>query len=143
MKHFDQLLQEHIAEYEGRHDDLIYQAPAFFRLLTSLLDDPRLPGRYRPLVLATIAYFILPADIIPEDLEGPYGYVDDIWLCAFMAEQLRSELGDDVLVANWEGEAPIVPLIRDILQRQNDLLGDKGEQVLSYIGFTYLKKLFV
>jgi len=26
------LLEEDIAAYEGRHDDLIYQAPAFYRL---------------------------------------------------------------------------------------------------------------
>jgi uncharacterized membrane protein YkvA (DUF1232 family) len=142
MKHFDQILQEHIAEYEGRHDDLIYQTPALFRLLTHLLDDPRLPSRYRPLVLAAIAYFILPVDVIPEELEGPYGYVDDIWLCALVAEKLRSELGDDVLIANWDGEAPITPLIQDILQSQDDLLGESGEQVLTYIGYEYLQKLF-
>ena len=33
MKTFDQLLKEDIADYEGRHDDLIYQPPAFYRLL--------------------------------------------------------------------------------------------------------------
>jgi hypothetical protein len=35
MKHFDELLQEDIAQYEGRHDDLIYQAPALYRLLVN------------------------------------------------------------------------------------------------------------
>jgi uncharacterized membrane protein YkvA (DUF1232 family) len=95
MKNFDVLLQEDIQAYEGRHDDLIYQAPALYRLLTRLLDDPMLPGRLRPLVLAAVAYFILPADIIPEDLQGPYGYVDDIFLGAFVADLVRRELGSD------------------------------------------------
>ena len=119
MKSFDELLEEDIADYEGRHDELIYQAPAFYRLLTRLLDDARLPKRLRPLVLAAIAYFILPVDIIPEELEGPYGYVDDIWLCAFVAERVRQEVGgEEILVENWDGEAPVVELVEELLAEE-------------------------
>jgi len=140
MKTFDQLLEEDIAIYEGRHDDLIYQAPALYRLLTRLLDDPLLPGRLRPLVTAAIAYFILPADIIPEDIHGPYGYVDDIFLCAFVADRVLREMGnEDILVNNWDGEAPIVPLLQDILAQETDLIGDQRERILGYIGYEYLE----
>ncbi len=139
MKSFDQLLQEDIQAYEGRHDDLIYQAPALYRLLVRLLDDPALPGRLRPLVIGAIAYFILPADIIPEDIYGPYGYVDDIFLCAFVAGRVREAVGtDDILLDNWDGEAPLVPLIHDILAHEADLIGDQRERILGYIGYEYL-----
>lgn len=140
MKTFDQLLEEDIAAYEGRHDDLIYQAPALYRLLTRLLDDPLLPGRLRPLVIAAIAYFILPADIIPEDIHGPYGYVDDIFLCAFVADRVLREMdSEDILVNNWDGEASIVPLVQDILAQEADLIGDQRERILWYIGYKYLE----
>jgi uncharacterized membrane protein YkvA (DUF1232 family) len=139
MKSFDQLLQNDIANYEGRHDDLIYQAPALYRLLTRLLDDPRLPVKMRPLVLAAIAYFILPVDIIPEDLEGPYGYVDDIWLCAFVANQLRREVGtDEILTSSWDGEGMIIPLIEEITSAGPRLVGDKESLILNYIGYSKL-----
>jgi uncharacterized membrane protein YkvA (DUF1232 family) len=138
MKDFDQLLLEDIGEYEGRHDDLIYQAPALYRLLTHVLDDPSLPGPLRPLVLAAIAYFILPADIIPESLEGPYGYVDDIWLCAFVTDRIRNELGNEILTSNWDGEAPLVPLIEDILRQEDTLIGEKKNLVLQYISYQHL-----
>jgi uncharacterized membrane protein YkvA (DUF1232 family) len=138
MKPFDQLLKEDIADYEGRHDDLIYQAPAFYRLLTYLLDDPRLPRSLRPLVLAAIAYFILPVDIIPEELEGPYGYVDDIWLCAFVADRVRQEIGaDEILVTHWDGEGSILPLFEEILTGENELIKDKKKLILEYIGYEY------
>jgi uncharacterized membrane protein YkvA (DUF1232 family) len=141
MKNFDQLLLENISAYEGRHDDLIFQAPAFYRLMTGLLDDPRLPNRLRPLILAAIAYFILPADIIPEDLEGPYGYIDDIWLCAFVADQVRNELQDDeILSGNWDGETPVIPLVREILARQEEYIGEDRYKVLDYIGYEALKR---
>jgi len=139
MKTFDRLLEEDIAVYEGRHDDLIYQAPALYRLLTRLLDDPLLPGRLRPLVVAAIAYFILPADIIPEDIHGPYGYADDIFLCAFVADRVLQEIGsEDILITNWDGEALIVPLVQDILAQETNLIGDQRERILWYIGYEYL-----
>jgi uncharacterized membrane protein YkvA (DUF1232 family) len=136
LESFDPLLRKNIADYEGRHDELIYQAPAFYRLLTRLLDDARLPKRLRPLALAAIAYFILPVDIIPEELEGPYGYVDDIWLCAFVAERVRRELGgEEILVENWDGEAPVVELVEELLAEEELLGGEEREKVLAYIGF--------
>jgi uncharacterized membrane protein YkvA (DUF1232 family) len=139
MKSFDQLLQEEIANYEGRHDDLIYQAPAFYRLLTRLLDDPRLPRKLRSLVLAAIAYFILPADIIPEELEGPYGYVDDIWLCAFVANKVRETVGmEEILITHWDGEGSISALVDELLAGENNLIGDKRNLVLDYIGYQHL-----
>lgn len=135
MRAFDELLREDIAVYEGRHDDLIYLAPEFYRLLTRLLDDPQLPLRSRPLVASAIAYFILPADIIPEELYGPYGYVDDIWLCAYVADVVRRQVGDEaILVENWEGEAPILPLIREVLDKEGDLIGDERDRILWYTG---------
>jgi uncharacterized membrane protein YkvA (DUF1232 family) len=134
MKSFDQLLQDDIAKYEGRHDDLIYQAPALYRLLCSLLDDKRLPGRLRPLIASAIAYFILPADIIPESIYGPYGFVDDIWLCAWALDSVRKETNDDILCENWDGEAPLLPLLSDILMKEEELIGKGREKILAYTG---------
>ncbi|MBN1890451.1 MAG: DUF1232 domain-containing protein [Thermoflexales bacterium] len=134
MEKFDSLLQQEIARYEGRHDDLIYQAPALYRLMVQLLDDKRLPGRLRPLIACTVAYFILPADVIPEDIHGPYGYADDIWLCAWAAGVVRREVGDDVLTENWDGEAPLIELLQDILAREADLIGDQRDKILWYTG---------
>jgi uncharacterized membrane protein YkvA (DUF1232 family) len=139
MKDFDQLIQEDIDSYEGRQDEVIYQAPALFRLLTNLLQDPNLPGRLRPLVIATVGYFALPADIMSEDLQGPSGYLDDIFLSAFVADQIRQALGTDkILTENWDGQAPVLALIDDILSRESDLIEDRRELIFWYIGYEYL-----
>jgi uncharacterized membrane protein YkvA (DUF1232 family) len=139
MRAFDELLRQEIAVYEGRHDDLIYLAPDFYRLLTRLLDDPQLPVRLRPLISSAIAYFILPADIIAEELYGPYGYVDDIWLCAYVADVVRRQLDDEaILTENWDGEAPLISLIREILDKEHDLIGDERERILWYTGCAQL-----
>lgn len=139
MNSFDKLLEEQISAYEGRHDDLIYQAPELYRLLTKMLDDPILPIRLRPIVISAIAYFILPNDIIPEELHGPYGYVDDIFLSAFVADRVRNEIGsNDILTNNWDGEADIASLIEEILSKEEELVGDQKKRILGYIGYEYL-----
>jgi uncharacterized membrane protein YkvA (DUF1232 family) len=139
MKDFDLLLQEEVASYEGEHAELISKAPAFLRLLMGILEDPTLPGRLRPLVMMAIAYFALPTEIIPEDLEGPHGYIDDIFLTAWVADQLRDRMGsNEILQANWDGEGLVFPLIQDILSRERELIGDRRELILWYIGYEYL-----
>jgi uncharacterized membrane protein YkvA (DUF1232 family) len=133
------LLEKQISAYEGRHDDLIYQAPELYRLLTKMLDDPILPIRLRPIIISAIAYFILPNDIIPEELHGPYGYVDDIFLSAFVADKVRNEIGsNDILTNNWDGEADITSLIEEILSKEEELVGDQKKRILGYIGYEYL-----
>ncbi|HSD56722.1 MAG TPA: DUF1232 domain-containing protein [Methanotrichaceae archaeon] len=142
MKRFDALLEEDISGYKGELSDLISNAPALYRLMTRLLDDPALPKEMSQLVIAAIAYFILPEDVIPEDKYGPRGYVDDLFLCAFVADQVMRETGsEEILTRNWDGKVSIVPLIKNILEREKELLGDKKENIMQYIGYEQLGTL--
>jgi uncharacterized membrane protein YkvA (DUF1232 family) len=135
MKDFQSLLKEKISDYEGRHDDIIYLAPDFYSLLTNLLDDARLPNKMRPLLSCAIAYFILPADVISEDIYGPYGYIDDIFLSALVADAVRREtFSEHILVDNWEGETEIIPLVDEILAKESELIGDQRMKILHYTG---------
>jgi hypothetical protein len=55
LKRFDALLEEDISGYKGELSDLISNAPALYRLMTRLLDDPALPKEMSQLVIAAIA----------------------------------------------------------------------------------------
>ncbi len=139
MKRFDAILEKDISGYEGKFSRLIAQAPALYKMMTRLLDDPDLPRPMSPLVIAAIAYFILPEDIIPEEKFGPIGYVDDIYLCAFVANEVTKESASpDILARNWDGNVPIAPLIREILDREKELIGDKKDHIMQYIGYDQL-----
>jgi uncharacterized membrane protein YkvA (DUF1232 family) len=141
MKDFAELVEEDVASYSGRNERLITEAPAFYRLLLHMLEDPDLPAKLRPMVLAAVAYFVIPSDIIPEDMQGPPGYIDDIYLCAFVAEQVRRETrSDEILARNWEGQSPVLSLVHEILTDEKDLMGDKFKLVLEFIGYDSLKK---
>ncbi len=139
MKRFDMMLENDISGYEGEFSELIHQAPALYRMMTKLLDDSALPRSISPLVIAAIAYFILPEDIIPEDKYGPVGYVDDIYLCAFVANEVTKVSGSpEILARNWDGKASIVDLVKEILDRENELIGTKKERIMQYIGLDQL-----
>ncbi len=134
MKRFDSLLEEAVSGYEGKFGEIIHEAPAFYRLMLRLVDDPNLPKHLSPLVIAAIAYFIIPEerDAIPE--QGPLGYIDDIFLCAFVADRVMKEAeSKDILTRNWVGERPIVPLVKEILDREKELIGDKRSLIMKYV----------
>eukprot|EP01106_Pelomyxa_sp_JSP_P004948 TRINITY_DN17904_c0_g1_i1.p1 TRINITY_DN17904_c0_g1~~TRINITY_DN17904_c0_g1_i1.p1 ORF type:complete len:112 (+),score=9.98 TRINITY_DN17904_c0_g1_i1:243-578(+) len=109
--------------------------------MTKLLDDKGLPRKLSPLVIAAIAYFILPEDAIPEDRVGPMGYIDDIFLCAFIAERVVQESGsEEILSRNWDGDKPVVPLVREVLSREAELLGEKRKAIMQCIGYDQLEE---
>jgi uncharacterized membrane protein YkvA (DUF1232 family) len=139
MKRFDKLLEEEVSSYQGENQELIKQAPALYRLMTRLLDDKDLPSHQSQLVIAAIAYFILPGDVVPEDKYGPMGFVDDIFLCAFVADQIRKETAsDEILVRNWDGKKSIISIMDEILSGEDKLIGDKKGTILEYIGYEQL-----
>ena len=139
LKRFDAILEKDISGYDGKFSRLIAEAPALYKLMTRLLDDPDCPRSMSPLVIAAIAYFILPEDIIPEEKFGPVGYVDDIYLCAFVANEVAKESASpDILARNWEGKAPIDELVKEILDREKELIGGEKERIMQYIGYNQL-----
>jgi uncharacterized membrane protein YkvA (DUF1232 family) len=142
MKDFQEKLKADIDRYEGRHDAFIFLTPEWYKLMTNLLDDARLPNKLKPLVSCAIAYFIIPADIISEEIHGPYGYIDDIFFCAFVANEIIKRTGDPhLLVENWEGEGNIVELVDEMLGKEEDLIGSNKKLILSYTGFSELLEL--
>lgn len=142
MKDFLEKLKADIDSYEGRHDAFIFLTPEWYKLMTNLLDDARLPNKLKPLVSCAIAYFIIPADIISEEVHGPYGYIDDIFFCAFVAKEIVRRTGDPgLLVENWEGEGNIAELVDEMLGKEEDLIGSNKKRILSYTGFSELLDL--
>jgi len=44
----------------------------------------------------------------------------------------------DILVRNWDGLGPVVELVKEILDREKELIGDKRERIMQYIGLDQL-----
>jgi uncharacterized membrane protein YkvA (DUF1232 family) len=61
--------------------------------ITDMVQDKDwvLPGSVRPRVLAALAYFLDPVDLIPDNIPG-FGFLDDAIMIELIAQELRHEI---------------------------------------------------
>jgi len=102
--------------------------------LISLLNHEDVSKKTKRRVSATLAYFVLPFDVIPEALVGPAGYVDDIVVAIALIDSLLN--GDDeqekeIITDLWRGTPEELTALRGII---------KGIDVVRHIG-KYLQKI--
>jgi uncharacterized membrane protein YkvA (DUF1232 family) len=131
---FIDVLKDQVARYGGALRDVVLLAPAYASLMMHLLNDPRLARDQRLLVDAALAYLVSPDDVIPEEQVGAYGYLDDIFCCAYVATRIAEDLGWDVIEEAWTGERPAHDVSARVLGREQELLGHAGDDVLRYAG---------
>lgn len=129
-----QSLKEQVTRYAGTLRDVVLLAPVYGMLMFHLLKDPRLTQEQRLWVDAAIAYLVSPNDVIPEDEVGPYGYLDDIFCCAYVANRIGEQLGWEVLEEGWTGDGSAHEVSQTVLAREQELLGDAGDDVLRFAG---------
>ncbi len=129
-----QMLKEQVARYAGTLRDVVVLAPVYGMLMFHLLKDPRLSQEQRLWVDAAIAYLVSPNDVIPEAEVGPYGYVDDIFCCAYVAVRIGEQLGWEILEEGWTGDGSAHEVSRTVIAREHELLGDAGDDVLRFAG---------
>jgi len=59
---------------------------------------------------------------LPPSLTNAIVPIDDIFLCAFVADRVMKEVGSEaILNRNWDGKMPVVPLVKEILDREKEL----------------------
>ena len=131
---FYEALQEDVLSYRGEFDRAIVLAPEFFRLMTNLLEDSRTTRECKVLINAAIAYFVAPFDVIPEAVYGPYGYVDDLFLCCYVAKKLTGMVSPEMLEQNWEGEMPLTEVVEEVYTDTVRAIEGRERQILEYVG---------
>ena len=101
---------------------LLY-APDLFHLMCKLVLDKRVSSKNKAKLAAAIAYFISPADLIPEAIFGPIGFVDDIALAAYVLNVIINETDSSIIEEHWAGENDVLPIIKKILAVANEMVG--------------------
>lgn len=134
MTDYVKALEDQVSEYAGTLRDVVQLVPVFAHLMFQLLNDPRLSREQRLWVDAALAYLVSPHDVIPEDTVGPYGYLDDIFCCAFVTHRLGESLGWEVVEESWTGRHSAEDVSSRVLAREQELLGHAGEDVLRFAG---------
>lgn len=97
-------------------------APDLFLLLVRLSLDRRVPTRARALIAGTLAYFILPTDLLPEALLGPAGYLDDLVLTAAVLAQVFGGELDTYTRVHWSGKHELTRVLERLIDSADTLL---------------------
>lgn len=115
--------------------EYLLAAPDLFHLLVKLSLDGDVSWTNRGKLVAAIAYFVSPVDVIPEVVFGPIGLIDDIGLAAYVIRELMDEVGREKIKRYWAGQRHVLVLIEDVLDFVDDKIGsgawDKITSVLT------------
>jgi uncharacterized membrane protein YkvA (DUF1232 family) len=122
MKQYADYLNEEIHNFDGTFEKYIFYAPDFFKLLCDLLDSKEINKDDKKRINSAIAYFVVPRDFIPEELYGPAGYIDDIFICVVVIKYIKSKYGENMIKSKWVGEEPIIDVINHCYSKTKEEL---------------------
>lgn len=134
FKDFSDTLRENLDNFEGEYASFIDCGPDLFNLLCDILSNEKISPEFRLKISAAIAYYVVPDDVIPEEVYGPYGYIDDIFIAVYVLRMVADEYGYEVLRDVWKNENDVKNIMDDCYNNSLELLGDKVYRVLTYVG---------
>jgi uncharacterized membrane protein YkvA (DUF1232 family) len=97
--------------------------PDIFVFLVRLLRDPQVPGATRTAIGVTLAYFILPTDLLPEAVVGGAGFLDDLVLATAV---LSHAFGDELepwARKHWSGPESLRSVLQEVSHSAHTLIG--------------------
>lgn len=134
FKDFYCTLLENLENYDGEYASFIDCGPNLFKLLCDLLDED-IDRESRLEINAAISYYVVPMDVVPEQIYGPYGYIDDIFISSYVLKKIAEKYSYDLLQEVWENDSDIEAVIDDCYEKSFDVLEDEQiEAILYYVG---------
>lgn len=131
LSFYDRLREKIIRAVEKRGGRLsegavraLLLVPDVFILLVRLSLDKNVPGSARALIGGTLAYFLLPADLLPEALLGGVGFMDDLILATAVLAQTFSGDLEPYARKHWSGSEDLRVVLRDLSETAHSLLGE-------------------
>lgn len=119
-------IRAYFASKEGRQNkwvEFLLFAPDFFHVLVKLTGDSRVPAAEKAKLVAAIAYFISPLDLMPEGLMGPAGYADDIVIASLVLNGIINKTDPAVVREHWAGDDDVLDVIQKILKIADQMIG--------------------
>lgn len=102
--------------------EYIVLVPDVFHLLVKLSLDKDVPTVQKVKLVAAIAYFLSPIDLVP-DFIPVIGYLDDLVLAAYALNSIINDVDPEVVKRNWAGDGEILDNIQRILAVADQMLG--------------------
>ena len=107
----------------ARATSALLLVPDVFILLARLSLDREVPKATRAILASTLAYFVLPIDLMPEGIIGPTGYLDDLILALMALSQAFGRELEPYAEKYWNGSQSLRTVMADVLVSANSLVG--------------------
>lgn len=115
--------------------------PDVLLLLVRLFLDRRTPQSSRALIGGALAYFVLPADLAPEIILGPVGFLDDLVIATTVLGHVLGPELETVARSYWSGSQRSLEALADVSRSAGLLLGaDLARRVESVLESRLLKR---
>ena len=138
---FVQYLEENLKNYKGEQHEVINLLPDLYELLSSLLASDDLPQASRSDIYLTMGYLFYPADVYPEEVYGPKGFIDDIMLIIVVLRKIMEKMNIEFIEEFWENSYSMQDLLEKDFISLSEEYNDMLEEVLLVTGLvdeTYL-----
>jgi len=118
-------------------DDALLRFPDIVQTLCDLLDTDVIDRESRMMITSALGYLLAPDDVLPEDVYGVYGYMDDMYISCVVLSALEKKYF--VIVTKlWikNNNDSLDSVIELCLSRSEKYLDEKNlkDQVLRYCG---------
>jgi len=137
FKEFYDVIRENLDSFDGDYEKFIDYGPELFKLLTKILEVKRINPEIKLKVSAAISYFVIPYDIISEQIYGPFGYIDDIFICAYVIRDIKNDIGYGKLEPLWENDENLNDVLEECYEKSSLILEEKTDEILKYVGLDY------
>ena len=133
FKDFYDTLIENLETYTGEYESFIDYGPDLFKLLCDLLNSDVDRSLKLP-ICAAIAYYVAPDDIISEQIYGPYGYIDDIYLSSYVLKMVGDRHGYE-FIQEKSSLGDVESIIDECEAKSLEILSDEEiKSIMDYIG---------
>ncbi len=113
---------------------VVRDVPHFLKLLGRLARDPRVSPVDKGIVVAVLAYMVMPVDVIPDFLGPVIGQIDDFYLLALALSRLLNNAGIELLLEHWDGDVSTLETVLTLLDRAGSVLPDRVRMLLGRRG---------
>jgi uncharacterized membrane protein YkvA (DUF1232 family) len=107
------------------------------KLLCDILSNDAVDRTSRTMILSALGYLLVPNDLIPEEVYGVYGYMEDMYLVCLVLKGLVTKHGD-LIGYLWTHDDDFNTVLDECFYVSGKYLEEKGlkDKVLRYCGMS-------
>ncbi|MGV8141139.1 MAG: DUF1232 domain-containing protein [Candidatus Woesearchaeota archaeon] len=111
--------------------------PDIVKLLCDMLDNDIVDKQSRLMITSVLGYLLVPNDVLPEEVYGPYGYMDDMYVACIILNDLKKKY-PDLTTYLWTHNDNLDMVLDVCTYKSGKFLDDKNlkDKLLRYCGLS-------